>query len=270
MLEYDEVREAADYIAARIGEAPEIGIILGTGLSQAVSHMEIKAEVPYEDVPHMKASTNPVHPGRFVAGTLFGHRTICMQGRIHTYEGYEASEVAFPVFVMKLLGVQTIILTNAAGAINEGFDVQGFVLISDHINFTGKNPLPLSIDPRLGTPCPDMTRAYSPRLRKRILAAAPALGEDIREGVYIGVLGPSFETPAEIRAFRVWGADLVGMSTIPEVIAAASAGIELVGVSLVTNMAAGITGEMISADDINALREDVPARLGRIIEAALA
>lgn len=269
MLEYGEVKEAADFIAARIGEAPEVGVILGTGLAGAVSSIEVEAEIPYGDVPHMRESTNPVHPGRFVIGTLFGRRTICMQGRIHAYEGYEASEVAFPVFVMKLLGVRTIILTNAAGAINEAFEVQRFALISDHINFTGKNPLPLDIDPRLGVPCPDMTRAYSPELRAKIKAAAPASGEALEEGVYIGVLGPSFETPAEIRAFRMLGADLVGMSTIPEVIAAASAGIELVGISLITNMAAGITGEAISADDINTLRDDVPSRLAELMKAAL-
>ena len=269
MLEYELVREAADYIAARCGAAPELGIILGTGVAKAVENMSVEARIPFADVPHMRESTNPVHPGVFVIGTLFGHRTICMQGRIHTYEGYEAWEVALPVFAMKLLGVQTLIVTNASGAINESFEVGNFVLISDHINFTAKNPLPFDLDERLGTMCPDMTSAYSPRLRAKVHAAADELGECIREGVYIGVLGPSFETPAEIRAFRAMGADLVGMSTIPEIIAAASAGIEAVALSLVTNMAAGITGEPISADDINALQADVPGRLGKIAEAAL-
>ena len=280
MLEYDAVREAADYIEARLaglqgdgGEAPgspiEHGLILGTGLAGAVASMDIEAQIPYEDVPHMRVATNPIHPGKFVIGTLFGKRTVCMQGRIHLYEGYEPWEVVFPVFVMKLLGVKKLIVTNAAGAINAGFGVEDFVIISDHINFTGKTTFTLGIDPRLGMPCPDMTYAYSPRMRALARQAALQRGEELREGVYIGVTGPTFETPAEIRAFRTLGADLVGMSTVHEAIAASSAGIEMFGVSLVTNMAAGMTDQAISADDVSRLRSGAADRLAAILESVL-
>ncbi len=265
MIEYASVKEAADYISSKISENPTLGIVLGTGFASAVSDMKIEVQIPYGDVPNMRESTNPVHPGKFVVGKICGKQVICMQGRIHMYEGYAADEVAFPVFVMKLLGVKTLVVTNASGAINTEFGVGDFVVIKDHINFMGRNPLLLSIDPRLGTPCPDMTYAYSPALRKKVEDAAASRGEHFSEGVYIGVMGPSFETPAEIRMFRTWGADLVGMSTVPEVIAAASCGIELFGISLVTNMAAGILDQKISAEDINNIKADIPERLGRVI-----
>lgn len=270
MISYESVDEARGCISARTEVSPKLGVILGSGLAGAVENMDVDIAIPFSEVPNMRASTNPAHPGKFVMGTLFGQPTICMQGRIHMYEGYTVEEVAFPVFLMKLLGVEKLVVTNAAGAINTDYGVQDFVLIKDHINFMAQNPLRLNLDSRLGEPCCDMTYAYSPEMRAKARAAAEAEGRELAEGVYIGVFGPSFETPAEIRAFRSWGADLVGMSTVPEVIAASSAGMEVFGVSLVTNMAAGIVADKISLDDVYAVREDVPARLGRIIESAVA
>lgn len=265
MVSHEDVEEASEYIASCSGAAPKLGVILGSGLAGAVDNMQVEAVVPYRDVPHMRVSTNPMHPGRFVTGMLCGQPAICMQGRIHMYEGYTAEEVAFPVFVMKLLGVETLVVTNAAGAIDAGYHVQDLVLINDHINFMGRNPLQLDFDERLGEPCCDMTYAYSPELRRKVREASRADGVELSEGVYIGVLGPSFETPAEIQAFRSWGADLVGMSTVPEVIAASAAGMEVLGVSLVTNMAAGVVDRRISLEDVYTVADDVPARLGRII-----
>ncbi len=268
-VNYTEVEKATNYIKEHCAVLPKVGIILGSGLSAAVDSMQIESVISYNDVPYMKSSTNPAHPGKFVLGTFADKPTICMQGRIHTYEGYSAAEVAFPIFIMKLLGVEKLVITNAAGAINTQYSLEEFVLISDHINFMGKNPLDISIDKRLGIPHPDMTYAYSPKMRDKVKVAAKQEGKELKEGVYIGVAGPSFETPAEIRAFRILGADLVGMSTVPEVIAAASCGIEALGVSLVTNMAAGILDQELSIDDINTLKCDVPARLEKIIHAAI-
>lgn len=270
MLSYEDVRKAANHITGMISRAPEVGVILGTGLADAASSMEVEAEIAYDDIPSMRLSTNPYHPGRFLIGRLFGRQVICMQGRIHIYEGYTADEVAFPVFVMRLLGVKRLIVTNASGAINADFSVEQLIVIRDHINFLGQNPLSFDIDDRLGRPCPDMSYVYTPELRERLLARAEELGEDVREGVYIAVPGPSFETPAEIRAFRTMGADLVGMSTVPEVIAAASCDMEVAGISFVTNMAAGVTDERIPVDHIGESVTDVPARLAALLESVVA
>lgn len=269
MIEYEKVKEASDFIASKIDEMPEVGIVLGSGWSEAVASLEVQATIDYADVPNMRCSTNYMHPGKFVIGKFNGKQVICMQGRIHMYEGYEAFEVAFPIFVMHLLGVKTLIMTNAAGAINADYSVTDFVLIKDHINFTGQNTLRFNIDERLGVPCPDMTFAYTPSLREKVRAAALEEGIELAEGVYIGVFGPSFETPAEIRAFRSWGADLVGMSTVQEVIAAASCGMEVLAVSLITNMAAGMTGESIGLEDITNSMGGVAARLRKLLNAAL-
>ena len=270
MLIYESVKKAADLIAGQSSCAPEIGLILGTGLAGAVTALEVEAEIPYPRVPGMKLSTNPHHPGRFLVGRLFGKQVICMQGRIHIYEGYTAEEVAFPIFVMRLLGVKRLIVTNAAGAINTDFEVEQLIAISDHINYMGDNPLSFNIDDRLARPFPDMTYAYTPALRERLLARAAELGEDMREGVYIGVSGPQFETPAEIRAFRMMGADLVGMSTVPEVIAAVACDMEVVGISFVSNMAAGVLDGGIDETHLSQHETDVPARLGALLESVVA
>jgi purine-nucleoside phosphorylase len=268
ILSYDKVAADAAEIERRLKSRPEIGLILGTGLSPVAQNIEVDFELGYGELPFMPPSTNPFHPGNFVFGRLFGKSVACMSGRLHTYEGYGADEVAFPVFLMRMLGARQLVVTNAAGAINEGLRPGQLCLISDHINFTGKSPLPFGLDDRLGQPCPDMSYAYHPRLREAFRRAALDLGVELGEGVYAGVLGPSFETPAEIRAFRALGADLVGMSTIPEIIAAASCGLEAVGISLVTNMAAGVVEGRISIDDINSIDEAATFDLARLLEAA--
>ena len=189
---------------------------------------------------------------------LAGRRVVCMQGRLHGYEGYAPDEIAYPVYVMRALGVQALILTNASGGINTGFEVGDFMLVEDHINMTGKSPLTGANDAQLGTRFPDMTFAYAPALRDKALAAADVCGLVLRRGVYCGVNGPQFETPAEIRAFRALGADAVGMSTVFEVIAAAHCGLPVVAVAMITNMAAGVLMQSLSGAEVN----EIAARRG--------
>lgn len=229
---------------------PEIGIILGSGLGPLADHIQDALYIPFEEVPYMKTATASSHVGRFVCGTLSGKNVIAMQGRLHGYEGNEAWEVAYPVWLMCLLGVKILITTNAAGAINESYQVGDFCLIQDHINLTGRNPIvgtdPDGLAPRF-VPLKD---AYDPALRQIAKAVADDLSISIQEGIYLGLLGPSFETPAEIRAFRVLGADTVAMSVVEEVIAARHVGIKVLGISLVSNMACGIEGASPCDDEV--------------------
>lgn len=229
---------------------PEIGIILGSGLGPLADHIQNALYIPFEEVPYMKTATASSHVGRFVCGTLSGKNVIAMQGRLHGYEGNEAWEVAYPVWLMHLLGVKILITTNAAGAINESYQVGDFCLMQDHINLTGRNPIvgtdPDKIAPRF-IPTKD---AYDPVLRQIAKAVADDLSISIQEGIYLGLLGPSFETPAEIRAFRVLGADTVAMSVVEEVIAARHVGIKVLGISLVSNMACGIEGASPCDDEV--------------------
>lgn len=229
---------------------PEIGIILGSGLGPLADHIQDALYIPFEEVPYMKTATASSHVGRFVCGTLSGKNVIAMQGRLHGYEGNEAWEVAYPVWLMHLLGVKILITTNAAGAINESYQVGDFCLMQDHINLTGRNPIvgtdPDEIAPRF-VPMKD---AYDLALRQIAKAVADDLSISIQEGIYLGLLGPSFETPAEIRAFRVLGADTVAMSVVEEVIAARHVGIKVLGISLVSNMACGIEGASPCDDEV--------------------
>lgn len=229
---------------------PEIGIILGSGLGPLADHIQDALYIPFEEVPYMKTATASSHVGRFVCGTLSGKNVVAMQGRLHGYEGNEAWEVAYPVWLMHLLGVKILITTNAAGAINESYQVGDFCLMQDHINLTGRNPIvgtdPDGLAPRF-VPIKD---AYDPALRQIAKAVANDLSISIQEGIYLGLLGPSFETPAEIRAFRVLGADTVAMSVVEEVIAARHVGIKVLGISLVSNMACGIEGASPCDDEV--------------------
>lgn len=229
---------------------PQALVTLGSGLNDLASAIENPVVIPYALVPGMKVSTAPGHQGCFVAGSIAGIPVLCMQGRLHPYEGYEPADVVFPVRVARNLGAQTFVVTNATGGINTAYRPGQVVCISDHINLTGRNPLVGPNDDKLGTRFPDMTHAYSPRLRALARDVAARHSYPLAEGVYLGVTGPSFETPAEIRAFRALGADLVGMSTIWEVIAAVHCGFEVVGFSLVTNMAAGMLEQPITSEEI--------------------
>lgn len=239
-------------LALRAGlmEAPQVGVILGSGLGGLADRLEAPVTIPYSQVPGMKLSTAPGHAGRFVAGYLGGKYVLCMQGRLHFYEGYPMEDIVFPVRLMKLLGVQTLIVTNACGAVNRDFAPGDLCLITDHINFLGTNPMigpnPASFGPRFF----DMSQAYDPALRELALACGRELGINLRQGVYLAYTGPSYETPAEIRAFRVLGADLVGMSTVPEVIAAHHCGLKTLAIALATNMAAGVTEKKLDEQEV--------------------
>lgn len=247
----ENIREAARHIHARLkGRAPEVGIILGSGLGPLAEHVEDAVHIPFGEVPHMKRSTATGHVGRFVCGTLAGKCVLAMQGRLHGYEGNTPQEVAFPVWVMHELGASTLITTNAAGAINETYSVGDFCIMADHINFTGRNPIVGTEPDGVSFRFFSMKDAYDPELRALARRVADADGISVQEGVYLGLLGPSFETPAEIRAFRIWGADTVAMSVCEEVIAARHVGMRVLGISLCSNMACGVEGASPSDEEV--------------------
>ena len=259
---YTKAQSAVDYIRAAGAATPAIGIVLGSGLGNFASRVEDPLRIPYAEIPHFPTSTVEGHSGHLVLGTIAGVPVAVMQGRVHAYEGYPLAEVTFPTRVLGLIGCKTLIVTNAAGGINAGYRQGSLVAIADHINFTGNNPLSGPNEPRFGMTIGagqrffDMSAAYSPRLRALAVKEATRQNFPLAEGVYLAVLGPSFETPAEIRAFRILGADLVGMSTVHEVIVARHMGLEVLGLSLVTNMAAGVvapgqqTAETIYHEDV--------------------
>lgn len=263
-------REAAAYVAARLPEPPRTGVILGSGLGGIAERIESPTVIPYREIPHFACSTAPGHAGRLVAGRLGGRPVVCMQGRLHRYEGHEMADIIFPIRVMKLLGVQTLIVTNAAGGINTGFQVGDLMLIADHINLMGTNPLIGPNEEDFGPRFCDMSYAYPAALRKTAREAADRLGIPLQEGVYLAVTGPSFETPAEIRAFRTLGADAVGMSTVPEVIAASHCGIQVLAFSLITNMAAGVLDQKLTEEEVIEIGAQKGAQLQALILEILA
>lgn len=233
------------------GKRPVVGIILGSGLGPLANRIEDAVYIPFAEIPHMKRSTATSHVGRFVCGNLSGKCVIAMQGRLHGYEGYSAQEVAYPVWLMSMIGVSTLITTNAAGAINENYQVGDFCIIADHINFTGRNPI-VGTDPdEIAFRFFSLYEAYDPTLRKLAHEIADEYDIRVQEGVYLGLLGPSFESPAEIRAFRSWGADTVAMSVVEEVIAARHVGLRVLGMNLVSNMACGV--ESSNPNDVEVL-----------------
>ena len=240
MAYYDEVTAAADAIRARVAEVPAVAIVLGSGLGDFAGSLDDAVSLPYGDLPYWPSSTVAGHAGRLVVGSSDGCRIAALAGRSHLYEGHDPRTVTFAVRVLGVLGVKTLILTIAAGGVNTGFSQGALMLIDDHINLTGQNPLVGANDDRLGPRFPDMSSVYSPRLRAIALEAGNACGVGLAHGVYAALLGPSYETPAEIRYLRTIGADAVGMSTVPEAIAARHMGIEVLGISCITNMAAGV------------------------------
>jgi len=243
---YNDAQAAAAYIRGKTSLQPDLGIILGSGLGNFATHVKSPTRIPYADIPHFPQSTVQGHSGHLVLGQIAGVPVAVMQGRVHAYEGYSMDQVTFPTRVLGLLGCKTLIVTNAAGGIRTTLAQGSIVAISDHINLTGTNAALGPNEPRftvVGTPAQrffDMSAAYSLRLRTIAIEEAARQEFLLTEGVYLAVLGPSFETPAEIRAFRTLGADLVGMSTVHEVLVARHMGIEVLGLSLVTNMAAGV------------------------------
>ncbi len=269
-MDRQAIEKAADVLRQRMPASPAIGLILGSGLGVLADEIEEAVRIPYEEIPGFPVSTVEGHAGRLVYGRLEGATVVAMQGRFHYYEGYSLREVTFPVRVMKALGVRELIVTNAAGGVNERFQPGDLMVISDHINLLGTNPLIGPNDPELGPRFPDMTEAYSRRLRQLAKDAAARLGIRLHEGVYVANTGPSYETPAEIRMIRALGGDAVGMSTVPEVIVARHAGMEVLGISCISNLAAGMTDAPLHHDEVVETAERVKADFLRLVKAIVA
>lgn len=248
--EFEKVQQAARLIEGRITLRPRIGLVLGSGLGAFADGLEDATAIPYQQIPHFPVSTAVGHAGRLVVGQCAKIPVAVMQGRVHFYEGYSLREVTFPIRVLGALGIRALVFTNAAGGINRKLRARGLLLIRDHLNFQGSNPLLGANDERFGPRFPDMTEAYSKRFRTTAKQVARKLRLRLFEGVYAALHGPSYETPAEIRALARLGADVVGMSTVPEVIVANHMGIEVLGISCVTNMAAGISKKKINHDEV--------------------
>ena len=272
MTYFDEVTEAAEFLRTKLGSLrPHIGIVLGSGLGAAAEAIVDAAIIPYCEIPHFPQPTVEGHSGRIVAGQLGGAPVVVMQGRVHFYEGYAPLQVTFPMRVLGALGVRSVVLTNAAGGIAENYRVGQLVLLADHVNMMGWNPLTgpnetrFAYTPPAGLRFFDMTEAYSKRLRDLAREAAAEEGFDLEEGIYLATPGPSFETPAEIRAFRTLGATLVGMSTVPETLVARHMGMEVLGISCVTNLAAGLGANLLSHEEVNETGRRVEQRLANLL-----
>ncbi|MCP4689737.1 MAG: purine-nucleoside phosphorylase [Desulfobacterales bacterium] len=240
----EKTAQAVKAVRERIQRDADVGIVLGSGLGSLVEEFRGVERIGFEEIPNFPISSVAGHTGEIVAGSFAGGSLLALSGRIHFYEGHPMRRVVFPIKVLAALGVKTLIVTNAAGAINESYTPGDIVIIKDHINMMGDNPLRGAAD------FVDMTDAYANELRELALDAASSLGVKALSGVYIGFSGPAYETPAEIRAFRILGGDLVGMSTVPEVIQANSLGVKVLGLSMVTNMASGITGESLTHKEV--------------------
>ncbi|SMO40967.1 purine-nucleoside phosphorylase [Melghirimyces algeriensis] len=261
-----QAEQAAETIRERISTKPDIGLVLGSGLGILAEEIENKEAITYSDIPHFPVSTVEGHAGRLVIGKLESQSVVAMQGRFHFYEGYSMQEVTFPIRVMKSLGVKTLVVTNAAGGINKTFDAGDFMLINDHINMMFTNPLIGPNHPEWGVRFPDMSEAYDPGYRQLAKRVAAYHHIPLKEGVYLGSTGPSYETPAEIRMFRTLGADAVGMSTVPEVIVARHAGMRTLGISCITNLAAGILPQPLSHDEVMETAERVKPRFIQLVK----
>lgn len=249
MLE-KQINETVEYIRSKIGTVPEAAIVLGSGLGGFADQLEDAVRIPYEEIPGFVRSTAPGHKGQIVCGKKSGRVVLCMQGRFHYYEGYTMQQVTYPVRVIKALGIPKLILTNSCGGLNPEFEPGDLMLITDHINFMGANPLIGPNEDMFGCRFPDMTKAYNKELAEKARKCAGELSIDLKEGTYVGYSGPSFETPAEIRMFQMLGGSAVGMSTVPEVIAASHCGLNVLALSCITNLAAGILDQPLSAEEV--------------------
>jgi purine-nucleoside phosphorylase len=247
---YNKVMETVSYLNEKISYRPKVSIILGSGLGDLVDYIEDKVELDYEDIPNFPVSTVEGHAGKLVFGKIGGVEVLAMKGRFHFYEGYDMKEVTYPVYVMKQFGIENIIVSNAAGGANKTFKPGTLMLITDHINSFGTNPLIGRNDKRFGPRFPDMSETYTKRLQELAKKIAEDHGIEYREGVYLGTTGPTYETAAEVRAFTNMGADAIGMSTVPEVIIANYLGMDILGISCITNMATGIAKEAHSHESV--------------------
>ena len=266
---YERAEHAARIIRSRTTETPRVAIVLGSGLGGFADDFDEPVGIPYEEIPGFGRSTAEGHAGRLVIGKVDQVPLIAMQGRVHFYEGYSLEQVTFPIRAFKLLGIKTLILTNAAGGVNVQLTHGALMVLSDHVNLMGDNPLRGPNDSRFGPRFPDLTSAYSPELQEIAVEEAKALGIEIRRGIYAALAGPSYETPAEIHLLRSLGADAVGMSTVPEVIVARQMNIEVLGISCITNMAAGISDQPINHEEVMAtgirVRETFTQLLRRVV-----
>jgi len=268
---YERAEHATRIIRSRISVDPRIAVVLGSGLGGFADDFQEAVAIPYEDIPGFVRSTAAGHAGRLVIGKVDSVPVLAMQGRVHYYEGYSLEEVTFPVRTFGLLGIKTLILTNAAGGINVQLTQGALMVITDHLNLMGVNPLRGPNDERFGPRFPDMTAVYSPDLQELVVEEAKAINVEVRRGIYGALSGPSYETPAEIHLLRNLGADAVGMSTVPEAIVARHMGLEVLGISCITNMAAGISDEPINHEEVmatgDAVRETFTELLQRVIGA---
>lgn len=262
---HDRIEKTADFLRKRIRCRPKLGVILGSGLGTVADRVTDAASIGFAEIEGFPRSTVVGHAGRLVAGSLSGKDVVVMAGRAHLYEGNSPAMVTFPVRVMRSLGVETLVVTNAAGGIRADLKAGSFMVIADHLNLTGVNPLQGANDERLGVRFPDMTEAYDRELRERALSLGKRLGIGLAEGVYAAMAGPSYETPAEIRMLRTLGADAVGMSTVPEVIVARHGGMKVLGISFIANAAAGLSKTPLTHEEVTAEGAKARARFEKLV-----
>jgi purine-nucleoside phosphorylase len=266
---FDRVKQSADAVRGRVRDLPAIAVVLGSGLGDFAASLGESVSIPYTELPHWPASAVVGHEGRLVVGRTHGRLIAALAGRCHRYEGYDLGTVTFAVRALGLLGVRSLILTNAAGGVNTGFSRGALMVIDDHINLMGDNPLIGGNDERFGPRFPDMSEVYSGRLRGIADAAGAAAGVPLAHGVYAALTGPSYETPAEIRYLRKIGADAVGMSTVPEAIAARHMGVEVLGISCITNMAAGVLPQPLDHAEVMDTARRVRGQFTSVLEGVI-
>lgn len=264
-----KIREAAHFISNKISSTPRIGLITGTGLGNLTQRMEMENRIPYMDIPYFPSSTITGHKGILVTGNIGGKRVIAMEGRFHIYEGYSPGEVVFPVRVMRQLGINILLISSAAGGLNPNFEAGDLMVLTDHINLTGHNPLVGPNLDRLGPRFPDMSEVYDRRSIKLVQDEAMALGISLRQGVYVGVLGPSLETRAETRFLRMIGADAVGMSTVPETIVGVHCGLKIIAIVVITNMNLPDCMQRTSIDEVILTAEKAGQKLALLWESVI-
>lgn len=266
----DQLRETVQYIQSQYKEMPLVGIVLGSGLGNFVSEINVEKEIPYGDIPNFPVSTVKGHLGKLVFGELEGKKVVAMAGRFHFYEGYTPQQIAFPIQVMKLLGVQQLFLSNASGCVNTSFKVGDLMLINDHISFFIANPLVGPNEEELGTRFPDMSEPYSKKLIAKAKEIGAEFGYDLKEGVYLATTGPTFETHAEYRMIKVLGADVVGMSTVQEVIVAKHCGLDVFAISVITDMGIRDTDDEITHEEVLAAAKAAEPKMSNIFKKIVA
>lgn len=262
---YEYCLKAAEYLKSKIDFEPEIGIILGTGLGPIAEKIENSVEVPYGEIPNFLVSTAPMHAGKMIMGKLSGKKVICMSGRFHYYEGYSYEELVLPVRILKIMGIKTLILSNAAGGVNLDYKPGDIMLIKDHIKLTGASPLRGPNDDKFGSRFFDLTDMYSKDLRELAKRTAEEIGMELKEGVYFFMTGPQYESAAEVRAIRILGGDVAGMSTVTEALTAAQCGLPILGFSVISNMATGASDEPVSAEDVEEIANQVSKKFSNYI-----